>query len=155
MFVCDPPTPQAIKEGRYPPGEEGDLLSKIIQAGFLLKEEELYITPIVKCEAPKTDSLPEATIKVCSKITLKEIELVNPALVIAMGPLASQSLFGTTEPMDILRRKEETLTCAGKKIPLAMVFSLRDMILEKDNKKRFYNHMQKIKERLKKALDKA
>jgi DNA polymerase len=154
LFVSDPPSLISVKSNAYPGGEQGELLSKIIQGGLLLNEEDLYITPIVKCEIGAPDLINDLTLKICTKITLKEISIVSPTIVLALGQLAAQSLSGLPDPMDILRNKhKEYLSIGTQKIPLAMGFSLNYMLQEKDNKKRFFNDLQKIKKRLEQIIE--
>ncbi len=83
-------------------GEAGQLLDRIL-AAVQLSREQVYICNILKCRPPHNrDPLPQE-IEVCSPFLYKQIELINPKLILCLGRYAAQTLLHTSQPLSALR----------------------------------------------------
>jgi DNA polymerase len=85
-------------------GEAGQLLDKIIVAcGF--QRQEVYICNVLKCRPPgnRTPQINEAAN--CRTYLDKQLELIRPKYIVALGACAAQNLLGTTEGIGRLRRR--------------------------------------------------
>jgi DNA polymerase len=144
MFVSGPPSLKSLNEKKYPENTEANVLNELLKDLFKLKVQDVFITPIIKC-VPLFENFVPQTKKFCRAITLKEIEIVNPSLVIALGPDASQILFDSSDVMFHLRKKtQETLEIKGKFIPFAMVYSLSSMAENEEIKNVAYDDLMRI-----------
>ncbi|MBI5344479.1 MAG: uracil-DNA glycosylase [Deltaproteobacteria bacterium] len=96
VFVGGAPLPHDEAKGAPFAGEDGELLRKIIDAmGFDLNE--VYLACAVKCQAGKnTEGLNEAASS-CSYLLVKELRALSPKAVIALGPLATLALTGSSD----------------------------------------------------------
>ncbi len=92
MFVGEAPGAMEDEQGRPFVGRAGQLLTKIINNVLQLKREEVYIANIVKCRPPNnaTPSLEIAT--TCKPYILKQIELIKPKIIVALGSVAYKYL---------------------------------------------------------------
>ena len=92
MFVGEAPGAMEDEQGRPFVGRAGQLLTKIIENVLELKREDVYIANIVKCRPPNnaTPTLEIAT--TCKPYILKQIELVKPKIIVALGSVAYKYL---------------------------------------------------------------
>jgi len=92
MFVGEAPGEQEDLSGVPFVGAAGQLLSDIIQKGMGLSRSEVYIANILKCRPPENrDPAPEEK-ALCTPYLDRQIELLDPELVIALGTHAAQHL---------------------------------------------------------------
>ena len=83
-------------------GEAGKLLTKIIQA-MNLSRDEVYICNIVKCRPPGNRNPEIEEIKACSPFLERQIEAIQPRFICALGTFAAQTLLESTVPISRLR----------------------------------------------------
>jgi DNA polymerase len=104
MFVVSPPGKAAAKEGRFPAGKEGALLSSLVTSGFKKDEKDVYVTPAVKCAADSPSELPRRALACCRFIALRQAQLVAPRAVVAFGKDAARVMSGVDRPLGVLRK---------------------------------------------------
>lgn len=112
MFIGEGPGFEEDRTGRAFVGPAGKLLDKII-AAMKLSREDVYITNIVKCHPMKDPHLPDTRgndrkpvseeIAACMPYLMKQIELVTPKIICALGASASCALLNVNEPISSLR----------------------------------------------------
>lgn len=83
-------------------GRAGQLLDRLLlSVGF--PRSEVFICNVLKCRPPgNRNPLPEE-IEMCSPFMLRQVELVSPAVIIALGTFAAQTLIGTKDSLRHLR----------------------------------------------------
>ncbi len=85
-------------------GRAGQLLNKILEA-IQFKREDVYIANIVKCRPPNNrDPLPSEVEK-CEPYLKKQIEIIKPKIILALGRIAGQTLLRSTASLNTLRGK--------------------------------------------------
>jgi len=92
MFVGEAPGAQEDEVGRPFVGAAGKLLTELIH-GIGLKREEVYITNIVKCRPPGNRDPEDSEIDACSPYLLRQIMLIKPKVIIALGRHSAKYLF--------------------------------------------------------------
>ncbi len=114
MVVGDLPSEEDDQQGQAFTGPEGVLLDNMLKAvgarrlsaepqGPHTGATEAYLTSAVKCRPPGGRN-PDATeLAVCAHYLSRQVTLVQPRVILAMGRFAIQTLLGTTEPMGKLR----------------------------------------------------
>ena len=103
MFVGEAPGAEEDRQGLPFVGEAGRLLTRIIEA-MRLRREEVYICNVLKCRPPNNrDPLPEE-VDQCEPYLKRQIEIVQPRVICALGRVASQALLKTQAPLGSLRR---------------------------------------------------
>ena len=103
-FVGEAPGADEDAQGEPFVGAAGQLLNRIIAAcGF--KREEVYICNIIKCRPPgnRTPQADEAAN--CREYLDKQLDLVQPRFICALGGTAAKNLLGTEKPIGQLRRQ--------------------------------------------------
>ena len=102
MFVGEAPGADEDAQGRPFVGRAGQLLDKII-AACGLKREEVFIGNILKCRPPDNrDPRPDEIIH-CLPYLQRQIEAINPEIIVALGGHAAKTLLNTVKPIGQLR----------------------------------------------------
>ena len=102
MFVGEGPGADEDEQGRPFVGRAGQLLDKII-AACGLKRQDVWIGNIIKCRPPENrDPLPDEIIA-CIPYLQRQIELVNPEIIVALGAHAARTLLDSNKPIGQLR----------------------------------------------------
>ena len=102
VVVGEGPGRTEDETGRPFVGRAGELLTKILGA-IDLPREQVYICNIVKCRPPENRQPQFDEIAACLPFLYKQIELVNPKVILAMGNTAAQSLLDTKQSLGALR----------------------------------------------------
>jgi uracil-DNA glycosylase family 4 len=102
MFVGEAPGADEDAQGRPFVGRAGQLLDKIIKA-CELKRSEVWIGNILKCRPPENrDPRPEEIIS-CLPYIQRQIELVKPDIIVALGAHAARTLLNTNKAIGEIR----------------------------------------------------
>src|SRR5690606_25200058 len=93
MFIGEGPGFHENQQGRPFVGQAGKFLDELLSfAG--LKREEVFITNVVKCRPPgNRDPQPEE-LEACSKYLNRQIELINPKVIVTLGRFSMGKFFG-------------------------------------------------------------
>ena len=104
MFVGEAPEAQDDISARPFSGPAGELLDKIIEA-MKLDRNSVFITQVVKCRPPESRvPLPDET-ATCSPILDKQIEVVRPRIIVALGSTALRYFTGPSANIQRMRGK--------------------------------------------------
>jgi DNA polymerase len=102
VFVGEGPGRDEDLSGRPFVGAAGQLLDRIITA-IGLRREDVYICNVVKCRPPgNRDPKPEES-EVCGRFVRRQIAIVQPDVVVALGKPSAQFLLSTDRPISKLR----------------------------------------------------
>ena len=94
MFVGEGPGEMEDNSGRPFVGRAGQLLDRIIQNVLMLNREDVYIANIVKCRPPANRAPTEEEAEKCKPFLIKQIEIVKPKIIIALGATSYSYLTG-------------------------------------------------------------
>jgi uracil-DNA glycosylase len=89
--------------GRPFVGQAGELLTKILGA-IELPRERVYICNVVKCRPPDNRVPQYGEIAACLPYLFRQIELIRPAVILAMGGTAAQAVLNTKQSLGALRQ---------------------------------------------------
>jgi DNA polymerase len=103
MFVGEGPGRDEDLRGEPFVGRAGQLLTEIITKGMKLRREDVYIANVVKCRPPENRNPEPDEIAACEPFLLRQIEIVGPRVVVALGKFAAQTLLRSTTPISRLR----------------------------------------------------
>ncbi|MEY4753599.1 MAG: hypothetical protein RJA44_1274 [Pseudomonadota bacterium] len=108
MLVGEAPGEQEDRQGEPFVGKAGQLLDRMLQAVGLTRAEacadrQVYIANVLKCRPPQNRNPEPAEVAQCEPFLIRQVELVRPRLILAMGRFAVQSLLGTDEAIGRLR----------------------------------------------------
>ena len=102
MFIGEGPGAEEDRTGRPFVGQAGQLLGRMIVAmGF--QRGQTYIANVVKCRPPGNRDPKDDEIAACSEFLDRQIELIRPDVIVALGRFAANRLTGTDKPLGALR----------------------------------------------------
>jgi len=106
MFVGEAPGADEDREGLPFVGRAGKLLTQLLKEIGLDREKDVYIANVLKCRPPgNRDPLP-TEIRACSPYLVKQIKIIKPKLLVALGRFAAYFLSGRDKvPLSKLRGK--------------------------------------------------
>ncbi|MEW6162550.1 MAG: uracil-DNA glycosylase [Nitrospirota bacterium] len=95
MFIGEAPGREEDLQARPFVGDAGMLLTRLIEKmGF--KREDVYIANIVKCRPPMNRDPEKNEIESCRKFVERQIEIINPEVIISLGRISAQTLIGNS-----------------------------------------------------------
>lgn len=102
MFVGEGPGAEEDKQGLPFVGRAGELLTRIVQA-IEMRREDVYIANVVKCRPPGNRDPQGDEVIACRGYLERQIELVQPRAIVALGRIAAQTLLGNEDPIGRMR----------------------------------------------------
>lgn len=103
MFVGEGPGRDEDLQGEPFVGRAGQLLTEIIVKGMKLRREDVYIANVVKCRPPQNRNPEPDEIASCMPFLMRQIDIVRPRVIVALGKFAAHTLLETTTPITRLR----------------------------------------------------
>ena len=103
MFVGEGPGRDEDLKGEPFVGRAGMLLTDIIEKGMRLSRSDVYICNVVKCRPPDNRNPEPDEVEACSPFLRRQIALVRPEVIVALGKFAAQTLLATKTPITRLR----------------------------------------------------
>jgi DNA polymerase len=144
MFVGEGPGADEDRTGRPFVGQAGQLLDQMIFAmGF--ERHEVYIANVVKCRPPGNRDPQEDEMAACSPYLERQIELIEPRVLVALGKPASRRLTGSSKPMGAMRGRWSSY----RGIPLMPVFHPAYLLRNPKAKPEVWEDLKLILQRLK------
>jgi len=105
MFVGEAPGEDEDRQGEPFVGRAGQLLTKIIEA-INLRRDQVYIANVIKCRPPGNRNPEPDEVAMCEPFLFRQIEAIRPRVIVALGKFAAQCLLRSTEPITRLRGRE-------------------------------------------------
>jgi uracil-DNA glycosylase len=105
MFVGEAPGEDEDKKGEPFVGRAGQLLTKIIEA-IGMKREDVFIANVLKCRPPGNRNPEPDEVEQCEPFLHRQIDVVKPKVIVALGKFAAQCLLKTNAPITRLRGQE-------------------------------------------------
>ena len=123
MIVGEAPGEQEDAQGEPFVGAAGQLLDNMLRALQLTREaappqRQVYIANTLKCRPPRNRNPEPEELARCEPFLLRQIELIRPRIILAMGRFAVQSLLRSAEPVGKLRGRVHR--CQG--VPLVVTY---------------------------------
>jgi DNA polymerase len=104
VFLGEAPGADEDRQGEPFVGRAGQLLTKIIEA-CTLRREDVYILNILKCRPPGNRNPQPDEAENCRPYLLEQLRVIQPEFICCLGAVAAQNLLGTTTPIGQLRGK--------------------------------------------------
>jgi DNA polymerase len=142
-FVGEAPGRDEDLQGIAFVGRAGQLLTRIIAAmGFT--REEVYIANIIKCRPPGNRNPNPAEIMACYPFLLKQLEIIQPEVLCALGSVAAKTLLETRSSIGRLRGRFHDF----RGIPLMPTYHPAYLLRNPGEKKKVWEDVKKIMKRL-------
>jgi len=102
MFVGEGPGADEDAQGEPFVGRAGQLLNNMIKA-MDLRREDVYIANVVKCRPPGNRTPERDECDTCSPFLMRQIAVIKPKVIVALGAVAAKNLLAINAPMAELR----------------------------------------------------
>ena len=125
LFVGEGPGADEDAQGLPFVGRAGQLLNNMIGA-MGLKREEVYICNVVKCRPPGNRTPEPEEANTCSPFLFRQIDVVRPEVIVALGATAATYLLGQRQPLAGLRGRVHSFRGSKLIVTYHPAFLLRD-----------------------------
>jgi uracil-DNA glycosylase len=102
MLIGEGPGSEEDRRGEPFVGRAGQLLNEMLRA-IGLRRDDVYIANIVKCRPPANRDPEEDEAAACLPFLRRQIELVEPEVLVTLGRIAARFLLGTSAPISSYR----------------------------------------------------
>jgi DNA polymerase len=147
MFVGEGPGADEDAQGRPFVGRAGQLLDKVI-AAMGLKRSDVFIGNILKCRPPENRDPRADEIISCLPYLQRQIEIINPEIIVALGAHAARTLLNTTKPIGQLRGQFHEYYAGLGRPPIKLMATYHTAYLLRnyspENRKRVWEDMKKV-----------
>lgn len=130
IIISEAPNKEEDHIGKPFIGESGELLDAMLKA-IDLKRENIFIANVIKCSPPDGRKPHVSEIVCCDHYLQRQIELIQPKLILALGRIAAHHLLVTKEALGVLREKPHSYNG----IPLLVSYH-PDYLIRKPSEKR-------------------
>lgn len=139
MIIGDAPTEEDENNKQLFSGASGTLLSAMLKAmGF--QRQDVYLTNTVKCKTQSNQPPSELQSTTCEDYLLRQIQLVQPKLILAMGNIAAQSLLKSKSTMTRLRGQLHYID--GVKAPVLVSYHPTYLLAAANEKRKAWQDLQ-------------
>jgi uracil-DNA glycosylase family 4 len=125
MFVGEGPGADEDAQGEPFVGRAGQLLNNMITA-MGLKREDVYIANVVKCRPPGNRTPEKDECDICSPFLLRQIDVIKPRVIVALGAVAAKTLLALNDSMANLRGRWYDFRGARLAVTYHPAYLLRD-----------------------------
>ena len=105
LIVGEAPGAEEDKRGEPFVGQAGKLLDNMLAAIKLKRGENVYIANVLKCRPPENRDPHGEEVMQCDPFLKRQVELIQPKLILALGKFAAQSLLGSDDTIGAMRGK--------------------------------------------------
>jgi uracil-DNA glycosylase len=102
MFIGEAPGADEDEQGEPFVGRAGQLLNNMIKA-MGLRRQDVYIANIIKCRPPNNRTPERDECETCSPFLMRQIDVIQPKAMVALGAVAAKTLLAINAPMSALR----------------------------------------------------
>ncbi len=143
MLLGEAPGAEEDRQGLPFVGAAGELLTKIIQA-MEMKREEVYIANIVKCRPPGNRDPQPDEVAACRSYLERQIDLVSPRVIVALGRIAAQTLLSNDSPIGQMRGRWFQV----RGVPTMVTYHPAALLRNQALKRPTWEDMQQVRDRL-------
>ncbi len=143
MLIGEGPGAEEDRQGLPFVGPAGELLTKILNA-IDVDRAQVYIANVVKCRPPLNRDPEAEEVAACRGFLERQIELVQPRVIVALGRVAAQALLATTEALGRLRGRWHTV----RGVPTRATYHPAALLRYSTYKRPTWEDMQVVRDRL-------
>ncbi|MCP3670160.1 MAG: uracil-DNA glycosylase [Gammaproteobacteria bacterium] len=142
LIIGEAPGEDEDRQGEPFMGTAGQLLNAMLKA-IGLNRSQVFITNILKCSPPENRDPHVDEVRSCEPFLQRQIELVRPKVILAMGRVASQNLLKTDVAVGGLRGSEHLLR--GGNIPVVVTYHPAYLLRSPDQKGKAWQDLLRTK----------
>ena len=147
MFIGEAPGADEDAQGRPFVGRAGQLLDKVIK-GCGLKRSDVFICNILKCRPPENRDPRAEEIISCLPYLQRQIEIIDPEIIVALGAHAAKTLLNTTKPIGQLRGQFHEYYSGIGRPPVKLMATYHTAYLlrnySQENRRKVWEDMKKV-----------
>ncbi|MDX2164039.1 MAG: uracil-DNA glycosylase [Gammaproteobacteria bacterium] len=141
MFIGEAPGAEEDRQGKPFVGRAGQLLTQMLRAvGF--SRDEVFIANILKCRPPNNRDPQSAEVEKCTPFLRKQIAMIKPDVLIALGRISAHFLLDTTTSLSKLRGQ----VFRFNDTPLIVTYHPAYLLRTPADKSKAYEDLKKIRE---------
>ena len=125
MFIGEGPGADEDEQGEPFVGRAGQLLNNMI-AAMGIRREDVYIANVVKCRPPQNRAPERDEIDTCSPFLMRQVDVIRPKIIVALGATAAKTLLGISDSMASLRGRLYDFRGTKLAVTYHPAFLLRD-----------------------------
>ncbi len=141
MFIGEAPGRDEDLQGEPFVGRAGQLLTKIIEA-MDLRREDVYIANVIKCRPPQNRNPERDEVETCRPFLFAQIDAVRPRVIVALGSFAVRTLLDD-DRMPISRARGRVYECRGAR--LVPTFHPAFLLRSPDRKRDVWEDMKRVR----------
>lgn len=146
MFIGEGPGAEEDRQGLPFVGRAGELLTRIVEA-IGMTRDQVYIANIVKCRPPGNRDPQPDEVAACRSYLERQVALVRPRLLVALGRIAAQTLLGNDLPIG--RMRGQWFEVLG--VPLMVTYHPAALLRNPALKRPTWEDLQQVRDRLQAA----
>ena len=147
MLIGEGPGAEEDRQGLPFVGPAGELLTKILRA-IEIERSEVYIANVVKCRPPNNRDPERDEVIACRGFLERQIDLVQPRVIVALGRVAAQALLGTQEALGRLRGRWHEV----RGVPTRATYHPAALLRYSHYKRPTWEDMQIVRDRLRESV---
>ena len=144
LIIGDFPSYEDDENGLAFSDEVGNYLDKWLKAIHLNRDTNCFVSNIVKCTTPMSEDPSKEELKACSNYIIKQIEILQPIRILALGELASSFLAG--KKIKINKKKEDIMLY--KDIPFIATYHPSEVLRNLNLKEDVWHKLKKLRDSL-------
>ena len=138
LFIGEAPGAEEDRQGEPFVGRAGQLLDAML-AALGLDREQVFIANVLKCRPPGNRDPRSDEVAACAPFLNRQIQLIDPGIVVALGRISAQRLLDTDAPLGRLRGRVHALEPAGK--PLVATYHPAYLLRKPSDKSRAWSDL--------------
>lgn len=146
LIIGEAPGAEEDKQGKPFVGPAGQLLTKMLRA-IKLERDNVYITNILKSRPPNNRDPKPEEVSACTPFLLKQIELIQPKVILALGRIAAHYLLNCDTAMSELRGK--IFKYGPQNTPLIVTYHPAYLLRAPNEKRKAWEDLQLLQKILK------
>lgn len=149
LFIGEGPGRDEDEQGRPFVGRSGDLLTKMIEA-MGLSREQVFIANVVKCRPPNNRTPTPAEVGTCWDYLRRQIETIQPKAIVTLGGPAAKAVLDTKEGITRLRGTWHRYDGVNPAVPVMPTFHPAFVLRQytKENRARVWSDLQAVLKRV-------
>ena len=140
MIIGEAPGFEEDRQGKPFVGKAGALLTKMLAAINLNREKDVFITNILKCRPPENRNPNQTETTACIPILKRQIRIIDPKAILALGRIAAHELLSRTESIGTLRAETHNYN----EIPVVVTYHPAALLRNERYKRPAWEDLQKL-----------
>ncbi len=122
LVVGEAPGAEEDRRGEPFVGRAGELLDRMLAVIGHDRERDVFITNVLKCRPPGNRDPAADEVAHCQPFLIRQVELIAPSVIVALGRFAAQSLLSSDASIASLRGRPHSYRVGERQIPLVVTY---------------------------------